>query len=53
MNYQSCGLQITCSNFSTRENYNDSVCVSGCFCSDKDVLDDGMCIHPDTCPSKL
>ena len=54
MEYQHCGVQITCNNFSTyNKNYNNSYCTSGCFCISKYVLEDGMCIHPDTCPSKL
>ena len=53
MEYQLCGLQITCNNFSRTNNYSDSFCVSGCFCSNKHVLEDGMCIHPDTCPGEF
>ena len=53
MEYQLCGLQLTCNNFSMTNNHNNSLCQSGCFCSNKHVLEDGMCIHPDTCPSKL
>lgn len=50
MEYQLCGSQLTCTNFSRR---NNSFCGSGCFCSNKYVLEDGMCIHPDTCPGKF
>ena len=53
MEYHRCGTQITCDTFI---NYNNSNCTSGlagCFCISDYVLEDGMCIHPDTCPSKF
>ena len=53
MEYQLCGLQLSCNNFSVTDNYNNPFCESGCFCSNKHVLEDGMCIHPDTCPGKF
>ena len=52
MEYLMCGLQTTCSDFSRTDNYSDSFCIKGCFCTNKHVLEDGLCIHPDTCPSK-
>ena len=57
MEYHHCGTQMTCNTFSNTDNYNNSNCTSGlmgCFCtSNYYVLEDGMCIHPDTCPSKF
>ena len=56
MEYHRCGTQITCNTFSNTDNYNNSNCTSGlmgCFCISNHVLEDGMCIHPDTCPSKF
>jgi len=49
-----CGGQISCSDFSSTSNSNcmSSDCMSGCFCSNEIIFEDGICIHPDTCPSK-
>ena len=52
MDYRLCDWQISCSNFSSISNCSDSNCMTGCFCSDGTVLEDSVCIHPDTCPSK-
>ena len=52
MDYRLCDWQISCSNFSSISSGGDSNCMTGCFCSNETVLEDGVCIHPDTCPSK-
>ena len=52
MEYQTCGWEISCDDFSTASNCTDLNCSSGCFCTDGIMLDDGVCIHPDACPSK-
>ena len=52
MEYQICGWEISCDDFSTISDCSDSTCSSGCFCTNGIVLEDGVCIHPDTCPSK-
>ena len=52
MEYQLCGWEISCDDFSSVNNCSDTDCTSGCFCSDGIILQDGVCIHPDTCPSK-
>ena len=52
MEYQTCGWEIGCDDFSTVSNCTDSDCSSGCFCTDGVLLDDGVCILPDACASK-
>ena len=52
MEYQVCGWEISCDYFSTVSNCSGANCSSGCFCTDGNILDDGVCIHPDACPSK-
>ena len=52
MEYQTCGMEISCDDFSTVDSCSDSDCSSGCFCTDGVMLDDGICILLDACPSK-
>ena len=52
MDYRLCDWQINCSTFGAISNCSDSNCVTGCFCSNGTVLDNSVCIYPDTCPSK-
>ena len=52
MDYQLCNWQISCSNFSSNGNRSVSNCMTGCFCNNGTVLEDGVCVHPDVCPSK-
>ena len=52
MEYQTCGWEISCDDLSTVSSCSDLDCSSGCFCTENIVLDDGVCIIPDTCPSK-
>ena len=46
-----CGLNITCNDFGFVRDCRRT-CESGCFCNDGSVLEDGICVHPDVCPSK-
>jgi len=52
MEYQMCGLNIDCSDLGVVRDCSSS-CDSGCFCSNGTVLEDGVCVDPDTCPSKI
>ena len=52
MEYQTCGIEISCDDFNAVGSCSDSECSSGCFCTDGVVLDDGVCVLPDACPSK-
>ena len=51
MEYQTCGVNISCNDFGVVRDCSNS-CESGCFCSNGTVLEDGVCVDPDTCPSK-
>ena len=46
-----CGWNISCNDFGVARDCSDS-CESGCFCSNGTILEDGVCVHPDTCSSK-
>ncbi|XP_065913065.1 hemicentin-1-like isoform X2 [Dysidea avara] len=50
MEYQMCGWEVTCNHFRRIGNCSNVTCESGCFCSNGNVLEDGVCIHPDVCP---
>jgi len=52
MEYQMCGLNIDCRDLGVVRDCSSS-CDSGCFCSNGTVLEDGVCVNPDTCPSKI
>ena len=52
MEYQTCGWEISCDDFNTVSNCTDPDCSSGCFCTNGLLLDSGVCILPDVCPSK-
>ena len=52
MEYQICGWHISCDDFSTVSSCDDTDCTSGCFCTNGVALEDGICIQPDSCPSK-
>jgi len=46
-----CGLNFSCNDLGVVKDCSDP-CESGCFCSNGTVLEDGVCVHPDACPSK-
>jgi len=46
-----CGWNISCNDLGVVRDCSDS-CDSGCFCSNGTVLEDGVCVRPDTCSSK-
>ena len=48
-----CGWNISCNELGVVRDCRNSTCESGCFCSNGYVLEDGICVHPDSCPSKL
>ena len=48
-----CDFHICCDDLSRVDNCSNTTCESGCFCSNGNVLLDGVCIHPNVCPSKL
>ena len=52
MDYRTCAYQVTCYDLGNVENCSDVTCGSGCFCSNGKVLEDGVCVHPNMCPSK-
>jgi len=47
-----CGWNFNCDDLTVVRNCRNSTCGSGCFCSNGTVLEDGVCVHPDTCISK-
>jgi len=49
MEYQTCSWNITCDEFGVVRDCRNSTCQSGCFCSNGYVLEDGLCVHFDTC----
>ena len=53
MEYQLCGPPIDCYTFRNYSNCSVFDCVSGCFCSNYYVLEDGKCIDPIMCPGEL
>ena len=53
MEYQMCGLSIHCHDLRVVRDCRNSTCESGCFCSNGTVLEDGVCVHHDICPSKI
>ena len=50
MDYHSCGVHVTCHDLISVNNCTSTICTSGCFCSNGNVLDGGYCIDPDLCP---
>ena len=52
MEYKMCGWNISCDDIGTVRDCRNSPCESGCFCSNGYVLEDGVCVDSDTCPSK-
>ena len=52
MEYQTCSWNISCDEFGVVSDCRNETCQSGCFCSNGYVLEDGVCVHPDTCTSK-
>ncbi|XP_065884496.1 uncharacterized protein [Dysidea avara] len=50
MDYRTCGYQVSCDDLSSANNCTNVTCESGCFCSNGNVLEDSVCIHPGTCP---
>ena len=54
MEYQLCGLPINCNTFRNYSNCSVlSECMSGCFCSNYYILEDGECTDPTRCSGKL
>jgi len=53
MEYQTCSWNISCDEFGVVRDCRNSICQSGCFCSNGYVLEDGVCVHPDMCISKI
>ena len=53
MDYRMSGVQLTCVDLSSVDNCSNTTNTSGCFCSNGNVLEDGVCIHPGECPSEL
>ena len=55
MEYQLCGLQIDCNTLREFSNCSNLTtdCVSGCFCSNNYILEDGKCIDSTMCPGEL
>ena len=47
-----CGWNVSCNELGVVRDCRNSTCESGCFCSNGSVLEDGICVHPDSCPSK-
>ena len=47
------GLQLTCTDLRIADNCSNTTTESGCFCSNGNVLDDGVCINHRECPSKI
>jgi len=52
LEYRTCGWNITCNDIGNVKDCKNSTCDSGCFCSNGTVLEDGVCVDPDTCPSR-
>jgi len=52
MDYRISDIQLTCNDLSSVDNCSNITRTSGCFCSNGNVLLNGVCIHPDVCPSK-
>jgi len=56
MDYRMDGVQLTCYDFSSVDNCSNTTSTSGgtpgCFCSNGNVLEDGVCIPPGECPSE-
>jgi len=52
MEYRTCGWNISCDDVGIVRNCRNSTCESGCFCSNGYVLEDGVCVNPDSCPRK-
>ena len=46
------GVQLTCNDLSSVDNCSNTTSESGCFCSNGNVLEDGVCIRPGECPCK-
>ena len=53
MDYRMSGVQLTCDDLSSVDNCSNTTSESGCFCSNGNVLEDGVCIRPGECPSKI
>ena len=52
MEYRLCGWHVSCDTLNIVRGCRNSTCVSGCFCTDERILEDGLCVHPEYCPSK-
>ena len=54
MDYRLCDIPIDCNTLRELSNFSNSTeCVSGCFCSNDYVLENGKCIDPAMCPGEL
>ena len=52
MEYRLCDWHVSCDTQRVVNSCRNSVCVSGCFCTNERVLEDGFCIQSYFCPSK-
>ena len=47
------GFQLTCTDLRSIDSCSNTTSESGCFCSNGNVLDDGVCISHLECPGKI
>ena len=52
MEYLMTGFQLTCNGLRSIDSCSNTTTESGCFCSNGNVLDDGVCISHRECPGK-
>ena len=53
MEYLIDAMQRTCDDLRSVDNFSNATSGNGCFCSNVNVLHDGICVHPGECPSKI
>ena len=52
MEYLVCGRQVDCVTFRNSSHLSEDY-VSGCFCTNDYVLEDGKCVDPTMCPGEF
>ena len=52
MDYQFCSQQMDCITFRNLSHLKED-CVSGCFCTNDYVFEDGKCVDPAMCPGEF